>query len=87
MKVSISRSQYYALLDTYGPPEDAHYMIMTASESDGKYTLEGDEEAFDSLLSTLSEEIGEGLCTQKNARSLLAISKKIDPACLDWIGM
>ena len=87
MRVSISRAQYNALMDIYGPPQDVHFMIMTASLGSDKWTLDGSEETFDSLLSTISEEIGEGLCTQKNARSLLSLCKKINPECLDWIGM
>jgi hypothetical protein len=69
------------------PPEDVHYMIMTAKPSDKGWTISGDEETFDSLLSVISEEIGEGFCTQKNARALLGICKKVNPASLDWIGM
>ena len=76
MKVSISQAQYNALMDIYGPPEDVHLMIMTARLGSDKCMLEGSEETFDLLVSTISEEVGEGFCTQKNARSLLSLCKK-----------
>ena len=87
MKVLVSKAQYSALMDIYGPPEDVHYMIMMANSNEKGWTLSGDDEAFESLLSLISEEIGEGLSTKKNARALLGICKKVDPASLDWIGM
>lgn len=87
MKILLSRPQYSALMDIYGPPEDVHYMIMTAKPDANGWTISGDEDAFDSMLSVISEEIGEGLCSQRNAKALLGICKKVDPASLDWIGM
>jgi len=51
------------------------------------HILKGESEDFDDLLSLISEEIGEGMCTKANGRYLLAVCKKIDPSSLDWIGM
>jgi len=87
MNILLSSPQYSALMDIYGPPEDVHYMLMRAMPGEKCWTLSGYEEAFDSLLSVISEEIGEGLCSQKNARALMGTCKKADPALLDWIGM
>jgi hypothetical protein len=61
-------------------------MVMSANFNDGKYSIEGDEEDFDDLLNLISEEIGEGLCSSKNATALLAVCKKVDPSSLNWIG-
>jgi hypothetical protein len=86
MKISITKSQYYALMDIYGPSKNVHDMIICAGSKDGKYLIEGDEDDFDDLLSLISEEIGEGLCSRKDATTLLGVCKKVDPSSLDWIG-
>jgi hypothetical protein len=87
MEVLITDTQYLALNAIYGPPEDVHYLILLAERRDKGWLLEGEEHVFESLLSTISEEIGEGLCSNTNASRLLSICKKIDPSSLDWIGM
>ena len=86
MKVTVSGKQYFALLNIYGPPANVHHMIMCARGEIGFYIIEGEGEDFDELLSLISEEIGEGLCSKSDARELLSICKKVDPASLDWIG-
>jgi hypothetical protein len=86
MKILISKNQYWALMDIYGPPENVHLMIMTARQHDGKYSIEGDEDDFEDLLRLISEELGEGLCSKKNISALVGICKRVDPASLDWIG-
>jgi len=86
MKISLTKIQYWALMNIYGPPTNVHLMIMTAKSNDGKYLIEGDDEDFEDLLSLISEEIGEGLCSRKDATTLLGICKKVDPSSLDWIG-
>lgn len=87
MKVELTNAQYYALCDIYGPPEDLHYMFMTAASAGQKHIIEGSDEEFDELLNLISEEVGEGICSQKNARHLLSVVKKIDPSSLDSMGM
>ncbi len=87
MEVAVTSTQYSALSDIYGPPQDVYYMIMCSRLVDGTWLLSGDEEVFEELLGVISEEIGEGLCSKTNARALIGVCKKIDPSSLDWIGM
>lgn len=87
MEISLTRIQYSALMDIYGPPENVHYMIMTSKPEGNRWILKGDDDDFEDLLTIISEDIGEGLCSKKNINSLLAVCKKVDPTSLDWIGM
>lgn len=87
MKISVTLTQYAALLDIYGPPQNVHSLINCSRTKNGQFILEGEPEDFDELLSVISEEIGEDFCSKSNAKSLLAVCKKIDPGSLDWIGM
>lgn len=86
MKISITKIQYWALMDIHGAPANVHQLIMNAGLKEGKYFIEGEDDDFDELLSLISEEIGEGLCSAKNATAMLGICKKIDPDSLNWIG-
>lgn len=87
MKISLTKIQYYALMNIYGPPGNVHHMIMAAESKDGKYLIESNEEEdFEDLLNLISEEIGEGLCSRKDAATLLGVCKKVDPDSLNWIG-
>jgi len=67
MKVNVSNAQYFALSEIYGPPENVNSMIMCCSPEDGRWTLEGDAEDFEDLISIIGEEIGESICSQTNA--------------------
>ena len=87
MEVYVTQPQYSALMDIYGPPANVHDMIMLSSPKGKGQLLQGDEEDFDELLSLISEEIGEGMCSKTNAKHLLGICKKIDSESLAWIGM
>jgi len=86
MKISFTKTQYAALMNIYGPPADVHQLIMSAHLKDGKFIIDGDEDDFEELLNLISEEIGDGLCSKKDAATLLGVCKKVDPASLDWIG-
>ena len=86
MEIQLSNSEYGALMDIKGPPENVHSMIMTAGVSNKTWTLDGDEADFDDLLNLISEEIGEDFCPKKNVRPLLRVCKKVDPESLNWIG-
>lgn len=83
MKIQLTRAQYSALLDIYGPPEAVHYMLMTANFADNKVFIDGTEDDFEALINIICEEI----CSRKNASQLIRVCKKIDPSSLDWIGM
>ena len=87
MKIPVSNTQYSALIDIYGPPENVHDLIMCSEPKDGKLLLQGEKKDFDDLLSVISEDIDSGLCSKTNARHLLGVCKKIEPSSLDWIGM
>ena len=60
MKLSLTQSQYSALTDIYGPPEEVHYMLMTSDIEGNRWILEGNEDEFDALLNVIDEEIAEG---------------------------
>lgn len=62
-------------MDIYGPPENVHSMIMLSNRDGKNQILEGDEKDFDDLLSLISEEIGEGLCT--NTKMMTMASKTL----------
>lgn len=87
MKISFTKAQYSALMNIYGPPANVHQLIMSALPKDGKYVIDGDDDDFEELLNLISEEIGDGLCSKKDAITLLGVCKKVDPASLDWIGV
>ena len=87
MNLNVTHAQYSALMDIYGPPANVHDMIMLSKPKGKSWILEGDEDVFDDLLSLISEEIGEGMCTKTNAKHLIGICKKVDPESLNWIGM
>jgi len=50
MELFITRTQYSALSDIYGPPEKVHFMLMTSCPVDGGWLLRGSEESFNELL-------------------------------------
>ena len=83
MEIYVTQPQYSALMDIYGPPSNVHEIIMISKRQGKGQLLKGDEEDFDDLLSLISEEIGEGMCSKTNAKHLLGICKKIDAESLD----
>jgi adenosyl cobinamide kinase/adenosyl cobinamide phosphate guanylyltransferase len=85
-KILISQKEHCALMDIRGMPDSVHSMVYSSKMEKDKHVLTGADEAFEELLSLISEEIGEGLCPQKNISLLLKICKRIDPESLDWIG-
>ena len=87
MEISITRTQYSALMDICGPPENVHLMIMTFKSRDKKIILQGNEGDFDDLLGLIDEKIAEGMCPKKNINALLGVCRKVAPRSTDWIGM
>lgn len=85
-KILISQKEHNALMDIRGMPDSVHSMVYSFKMEKDKYVLKGDNEAFEELLSLISEEIGEGLCPRKNVSTLLKICERIDPESLAWIG-
>jgi len=86
MKVLITEKEHDTLIDIRGLPDSVYSMVYAFKKEKGKCVLEGEQGDFDDLLSLISEEIGEGLCSRKNIPALLGICKKVDPESLDWIG-
>ena len=86
MKITLTKTQYNALDHIYGRPENVHYLIMCAKPTDKGWILEGSDETFNELLEIINEEICEVRCSQKRAKSLIAVCKKVDPKSLDWMG-
>lgn len=86
-KITVSSSEYSALMNIRGTPDKVHSMIFLADNVGKNWELEGDEEAFDELLSTISEEVCYELSPKKNLNALLRVCKKVDTESLDWIGM
>jgi len=86
-KITLSNLEYSALMNIRGTPDKVHDMIFGADNLGKDWELEGDEEAFDELLSTISEEICYELSSKKSFPALLRICKKVDPESLDWVGM
>jgi hypothetical protein len=79
-KLTLSSSEYSALGDIYGPPQEVHYMIMCASFTDDlkKWTLEGEFETFDELWATIEQELLEDFCKRKHIRALQRVMAKIE---------
>ncbi len=86
-KITVSSSEYSALMNIRGTPDKVHDMIFLADAVGKNWELEGDEEAFDELLSTISEEICYELSPKKSFPALLRVCKKVNPESLNWIGM
>jgi hypothetical protein len=49
--------------------------------------LDGRPEAFDALVSHISEDIAGKMHSVSKARTLAAVAVKIEPSCANWLGM
>ena len=87
MKVTLTKTQYRAVNDLRGLPHAAHMLVMTSRSTDTGGVLDGDREAFDALVSHISEDLADGMHSASKARTLAAAAVKIDPSCADWLGM
>lgn len=87
MKVELNPSQYRALNELRGLPDDAHMLVMRAKYTPTGGFLEGRQEAFDELVDFVGEELADGMLSASAARALEALCIKIDPECADWLGM
>lgn len=86
MKITIDRSQWFALNDLRGLPESAHFLVMCAASHEGGAVLDGSKQAFTELVEHISEEIAEGMLKGHTATTLRALCVKIDPTCASWLG-
>ena len=87
VRVTVNRSQYRAINDLRGLPDEAHMLIMCSSPTKTGGILEGSEEAFDELVAFISSEMAEGMLSASAHRTLGALCVKINPDCEDWLGM
>jgi len=87
MRVTLNKTQYRAVNDLRGLPHDAHMLIMCSRHTATGGVLEGSEQAFEELVSFVSEELAEGKLSATAARALLSLCIKIDPECADWLGI
>jgi len=87
MKATLNKSQYRAVNDLRGLPSDAHMLIMCSRPTATGATLEGSEQAFEELVAFIGEEIAEGILSATSIRALSSLCEKIDPDCVDWLGM
>ncbi len=87
MKVSITKTQWFALTDLRGLPERAHMLVMCSMPREGGAVLEGSRDAFDELIEHINEDLCEGMLTGPAAKALTALCLKLDPRCAEWLGM
>jgi hypothetical protein len=86
MKITVDRSQWFALNDLRGLPESAHSLVMCAASHEDGAVLDGSKQAFRELVEHISGEVAEGMRQGHTATTLLALCVKIDPTCASWFG-
>ena len=87
MKLNVNKSEYRALNDLRGLPTGAHMLIMCSRFSPTGGILEGSEEAFEQLVAFISEELAYGMPSAATTQTLASLCVKIDPDCVEWLGM
>jgi len=87
MKITLTKTQYQAVNALRGLPNDAHMLVMCSRSTEKGGVLDGDRNAFDALVSHISEDLAHGMHSVSRARALAAVAVKIDPSCADWLGM
>jgi hypothetical protein len=79
-EIILSQAQYKLLSDARGLHEKAHFLVMTAKlTSDRKWILNGDEDAFDKLVSDLYDEIE--IQPRSKSERLARLIYKLEPEC------
>ena len=79
-EIVLSHAQYKLLSDARGLHEKAHSLVMTAKlTSDSKWILNGDEDAFDKLVSDLYDEIE--IQPRSKSERLARLIYKLEPEC------
>ena len=78
-KVSITKSQYYALNEIRGFQQDAFYLIVGAKEYGNGYLLEGPSEAFDHLAKDVSDEVYYELSPKSRLKHLRTLLRRLEP--------
>lgn len=87
MKISITRREHDALHNLRGMPTSVHLMVFAARFTPSGAVLEGSRAKLDALVAFIGEELGDGLVSPGDAPALASLCAKIDPDCLEWLGM
>lgn len=81
-KVTITGKEYDALNMIQGLAQDAFYLVVSAQEQkDGRWVLEGSEDALDQLAHDVAEEIEFSLSPATRLRHLKTLYFKLTPDC------
>jgi hypothetical protein len=79
-KLTITSSEWHALNLIRGLEQEAHYMVIAATErADGQYDLEGRTKVFGTLAQDVFEEIYSNLSPAKQLKQLAKLYKKLEP--------
>ena len=78
-KVTLSNAQYSAVNNIRGLEQSAHYMVMTATQKEKAWVLEGTEDTFDELLSDLYDEVEYKMQPAPKLRKILEVICEISP--------
>jgi len=87
MKIALNKSQYRAVNNLRGLPQDAHMLIMCSRATSTGATLEGSEQAFEELVAHIGEELAYDMLPARAVGPLVSLCTKIDPGSEDWLGM
>jgi hypothetical protein len=79
ISIQLSSKQYSAIVNIRGLPEAAHSMVMCSTFIDDSTVLiDGEEDAFQELGSTISEELDYDMCKKSDQTHLFKVSEKIE---------
>jgi hypothetical protein len=79
ISIQLSSKQYSAVLNIRGMPEEAHSMVMCSTFiDDSTIILDGEEDAFQELGSTISEELDYEMCKKSDQTHLFRVAEKIE---------
>jgi len=78
-KVTLTSAQYSAVNNIRGLEQSAHYMVLTATQKDSGWILEGTEDTFDELLSDMYDEVEYKMQPAPKLRKILEAICQISP--------
>lgn len=87
MKLSITHREHDALHNLRGMPTSVHLMVFAARSTPSGAVLDGSRAKLDALVAFIGEELADGMVSPSDASALAALCARIDPDCLDWLGM
>lgn len=86
MKMSLAKAEYDAVNDLRGLPHASHMLVMCSRPTREGGVLEGSDDAFAELVSSIGEAMADGMLSAGAARTLRSACLIIDPDCADWLG-